>query len=104
MKHEHGYRKQDIFLSFLAGGIVGACFAVLCASRTGRETRQMIKDLAGKTTDKAKRRFVDAKEKTVSSVEKGREFIGQRKTAVSAAFEAGKEAYNKETEKQSENG
>jgi gas vesicle protein len=98
MKNENSYKKQDIFLSFLVGGIIGAGFAVLFASRSGRETRQMIKDFTGKATDKAKKRFEDAKEKAISTAEKGKEHLGQKKSAVSAAFEAGKEAYNKETE------
>ena len=102
MKNENGYRTQDVCLSFMVGGIIGAGFALLFASRSGRETRQMIKDFAGETTEKAKRRFGDAKEKMLSTLEEGKEFIGQRKTAASAAFEAGKEAYNKETDKQSE--
>ena len=93
MKNVNCYRKNCVIFSFLVGGIIGAGMAVLCASRSGRETRQMIKNFTWEAADHARGYFRNAGEKALSTGERGREFPGQRKSAISAAFEAGEKAY-----------
>ncbi len=94
-----GYGAGSIFLSFVLGGVVGAGFALLLAPQSGRETRQKIKqftdDVKGKAVDYAD----DVKEKVVGGVDKGKEYIAEKKSIVTAAVEAGKEAYEKEKER-----
>ncbi|PIV42300.1 MAG: hypothetical protein COY75_03610 [Nitrospirae bacterium CG_4_10_14_0_8_um_filter_41_23] len=99
MREEGGYSTGSIFVSFLLGGIVGAGFALLFAPRSGRETRERIKEIADDVKVKAKDYVEDAKGKVTSTVEKGKGFFEEKKSAIATAIEAGKEAYDKEKEK-----
>jgi gas vesicle protein len=99
MREEEGYGTGGILLSFLLGGIVGAGFALLMAPQTGRETRQRIKefteDVKGKTMDYVE----DVKGKVSSGIDKGKDFLDEKKSIMTTAIEAGKNAYEKEKER-----
>jgi gas vesicle protein len=99
MREEGGYSTGSIFVSFLLGGIVGAGFALLFAPRSGRETRERIKEIADDVKVKAKDYVEDVKGKVTSTVEKGKGFFEEKKSVIATAIEAGKEAYEKEKEK-----
>jgi len=99
MREECGYSTGSIFLSFLLGGIVGAGFALLFAPKSGRETRQSIKDIAEDVRDKTKDYVEDVKGKVTGGLDKGKEFYEEKKSILATAIEAGKEAYEKEKEK-----
>jgi len=101
MRHDEecGYSTGSLFLAFLLGGLAGAGAALLLAPKSGNETRQRIRELAeevrGKTED-----YVDqAKGKVSSTIEKGKGYIQEKKSIVTTAVEAGKEAYEKEKER-----
>lgn len=99
MREESGHGTGSIFLSFLLGGIVGAGFALLFAPKSGRETRQRIKEVAEGVTEKAKDYAEDVKGKVTSTVDKGKELYEEKKSVIATAIEAGKEAYEKEKER-----
>ncbi len=80
----------SLVASFLLGGIVGAGIAILLAPQSGRETREKIKEYAE-----------HVKEKAVESADKLKSVLEEKKSVLSAAVEAGKEAYKKEANKQS---
>ncbi len=100
MKNEEASNHmRSFFLPFFVGGLVGAGLALLFAPKTGQETRKMIKDTAEDAKEKAGE-FVDqVKTRVVSTVEKGKGLITEKKAALATAIEAGKEAYEKEKEK-----
>lgn len=102
MREEGGYSAGSIFLSFLLGGIVGAGLALLLAPESGSETRKKIKEFAEDVKDKAKDYTEDVRGKFTSTMGKGKEFYEEKKSIVATAFEAGKEAYEKEKEKEKE--
>jgi len=100
MKHEEGgYGVGPLIFSFFLGGLIGAGVALLFAPKSGRETREKIKEFAGEAKGKAEEVLEQVKSKVTSVVEKGKEAIEERKSILTSALEAGKEAYEKEKEK-----
>jgi len=96
---ENGFSSGSVLLSFLLGGMVGAGLALLMAPQSGEETRRRIRELADEVKDKATDYVGQTRERVMSTVEKGKEALDEKKSAITAAFEAGKEAYEKELHK-----
>lgn len=101
MRHyeDEGCGASSMFLSFLLGGLVGAGIALLMAPKSGRETRQRIRDFADDVREKAENYAEQAKGKFTSTVEKGKGFVQNQKSIIGSAVEAGKEAYEREKER-----
>lgn len=100
MRHEEsGFSAGSVLLSFLLGGMVGAGLALLLAPQSGAETRKRIREFTDDVREKAAEYVSQAKEKVISTVEKGKHLVEEKKSALTAAFEAGKEAYEKEVHK-----
>ena len=99
MRKESGYSMGGIFLSFLLGGFAGVGIALLLAPRSGRETKQKIKELTEDVKEKATGYIADAKDKVSGSIDKGKKFYEEKKSVITTAIEAGKEAYEKEKER-----
>jgi len=78
---EHSNSGEAVF-AFLLGGVVGAAVGILFAPASGEETRRKIGDWLEESRRKA-RDFVEEK----------REALRSKKDQVSAAWEAGKRAY-----------
>ena len=96
---EQGNSAGTVFLSFLAGAAVGAGLALLYAPKTGRELREKIGELTDDAVGKIKTYANEAQEKIKSTIEDGKEVIREKKSILSTAIEAGKEAMEKEKEK-----
>ncbi|HTP64769.1 MAG TPA: YtxH domain-containing protein [Geobacteraceae bacterium] len=96
---EHGTSAGTIFLSFLAGAAVGAGLALLYAPKTGKELREKIGELTDDAVGKIKNYASEAQEKIKTTIEDGKEVIREKKSILSSAFEAGKEAMEREKEK-----
>ncbi|WP_333652151.1 YtxH domain-containing protein [Dissulfurispira sp.] len=100
MRHEEGgFSAGSVLLSFLLGGMVGAGLALLLAPQSGVETRKRIREFTDDVREKVTEYVGQTKEKVVSTVEKGKHLVEEKKSALTAAFEAGKEAYEKEVHK-----
>ena len=87
------------FWFFLAGLSVGAIAALLYAPKSGEETREMLR---GKAEEG--RQFVTAKgrelqQQAEDAVEKAKTVVAKQKEQLSAALEAGKQAYHEEKAK-----
>ncbi|RII26387.1 MAG: hypothetical protein CXR31_11915 [Geobacter sp.] len=100
--NENGVSTGTVLLSFLAGAAVGAGLALLYAPKSGRELREQISDLAEDAVDKIKEYTKEAQEKVKSSFEEGKDIIKEKKSILSTALEAGKEAMAREKEKYKE--
>ena len=96
---ESGRGTGSIILAFFLGGLLGAGVALLLAPQPGEETRKKIKELAEEAKEKAAGYAEQVKGKVTSTVGKGKEIIEEKKTLITTAIEAGKEAYGKEKEK-----
>ena len=96
---ERGISAGTVILSFLAGAAVGAGAALLLAPKTGEELRERIKDLADDAVDKIKDYASEAQDKIRSTYEDGKDLVLEKKSILTSALEAGKEAMEREKEK-----
>ena len=97
----------DKFLFFMAGAGIGAVLALLFAPKSGRETRDLIARTATDSRDfltnkvNEGREMVEQKGRRFgddfsSFLDKSKEAVQRQKEQLSAAFEAGKQAYRDE--------
>ena len=78
-------------LYFVLGAMIGAATALLLAPRSGVETRKLIMSKA--------RESADVVGKTSEYVGRGKDLLQQQRDQLTAAFEAGKQAYREEKDK-----
>ena len=89
---------------FLLGLGIGVAAGILWAPRAGEETRQLLADKAGEGADYLKsraqegteyvrQRTGDLKQSAADLYERGRSTVTRQKDTLSAAVEAGKQAY-----------
>jgi gas vesicle protein len=86
----------SVLVSFVAGAAIGAGLALLYAPKSGREMRENILDLTEDALDTIKEYAKEAQEKIKSAVEDGKENFVEKKSVLTAAIEAGREAMQKE--------
>jgi len=86
-------------LFFLAGAAIGATTALLLAPRSGTETRKLIAAKAREGADIVANRSKAVANMASSYVDRGKELLQHQKDQLSAAFEAGKQAYLEEKDK-----
>jgi len=108
---------SGVILSFLLGGLTGAALAVLFAPRSGRETRDLLQERFREGAERGRElrdRYAErGRDLRDRAVERGREIVGDAQDAIdrgrgavmsqreriSAAVEAGRQAYREEKEK-----
>ncbi len=84
---------SNSFMWFLAGLGFGALLGVLYAPRSGRETREAIRNTAQEGKEYIRRQGKEAREAVGDWVERGKDAINRQKEQFSSAFEAGRQAY-----------
>jgi gas vesicle protein len=85
---------EDKKLSYFFLGVgIGVAVGLLFAPKSGEETREIIRSKAGEGKDYLKRRGEEARESANEWVERGRTAVSRQKEQLSAAVEAGKQAY-----------
>jgi gas vesicle protein len=84
---------SNSFMWFLAGLGFGALLGVLYAPRSGRETREAIKNSAQEGGEYLKNRSREARESMNQWVDRGKEVVGQHKEKINAAIDASRQAY-----------
>jgi gas vesicle protein len=99
MSEDRGYSGAAIALGFILGGALGASLAVLFAPESGRRTRERLRDLAADVRDKTIDLSEDFRDKAEDVVERGREVIEEKKSILSAAVQAGREAMQRERDR-----
>ena len=97
---------SGVVLSFLLGALSGAALAILFAPRSGRETRDLLGERLRETADRSRRLGEQALEKgrevaedASGYLDRQREALEKRRDRLSAAVEAGRQAYRDEKEK-----
>lgn len=94
-----GHGAGHIVLAFLAGAAIGGAVALLTAPRSGRETREKLRESADELRDKLHNIAAEAEAKIRRTVAEGQHAIQEKRDMVKAVVEAGKEAYQKEQAK-----
>jgi gas vesicle protein len=99
MSEERGYSGSAVALGFILGGVLGASLAMLFAPESGRRTRERLRDLAADVRDKTIDLTEELRDKTEDALERSRETIEEKKSILTAAIQAGKEALQRERER-----
>lgn len=89
----------SILFSFMLGGLVGAGLTLLFAPMSGQEARDRITGLRDDLKDKADDLVLDTKDRVGSTYLKGKDYLKDKKSILASAIETGKEAYEKEKDK-----
>ncbi len=84
---------SNSFMWFLAGLGFGALMGVLYAPRSGKETRDALKNTAQEGTEYIKNRGREARETVSQWVDQGKEVVSRKKEAISSAIDATRQAY-----------
>lgn len=106
MSDDQGSSASGVILSFLLGGLTGAALAILYAPRSGRETRELLGEKLKEGADRGRefRERVTTKGREMADeaaeyLNKGKETAERRRDRLTAAIEAGRQAYREEKEK-----
>ena len=96
---------SGVILSFMVGALSGAALAILFAPRSGRETREMLSEKLRETAERSRRLGEQAVEKgrevaedATGYLDRQREALERRRDRLSAAVEAGRQAFKEEKE------
>ncbi|MBI4464790.1 MAG: YtxH domain-containing protein [Acidobacteria bacterium] len=84
------------FLYFLTGLGIGALIGILFAPQSGEQTRELIAGKAEEGRDYLVRKGREVRDQATSYVERGKEAVSHQKEHLTAAIEAGKQAYRAE--------
>jgi gas vesicle protein len=98
MKGKRVMRKESVAALFM-GGLVGAGVAMVAAPRSGKEVRQGIGRFAEDANESVRDYVRRGKAGFTDLTDRGRTYVRGRKSLLTAAFTAGKEAYVKERER-----
>jgi len=86
--------EDDNKLSYFFLGLgLGVVAGVLFAPKSGIETREFLTSKVNEGTDYARRRAGELREEAAESLERGKSAVQRHKESLTAAVEAGKQAY-----------
>jgi gas vesicle protein len=86
------------FMWFLAGLGFGALLGVLYAPRSGRETREAIRNSAQEGGEYLKTRGREARESVNQWVERGKDVVSRKKEELGSAYDSARQAYREASE------
>ena len=104
MYEEREFTKSTMVAAFLIGGLVGAGIALLTAPRSGKETREKIKELTEDAKEKIKSVAEDARHRIQDTVRHGKDVVHEKKSFIVGAVEAGKKAMEEEKQRMAGSG
>jgi gas vesicle protein len=84
---------------FLAGAGIGAILALLFAPKSGKETRDYIAQRAGESRDRISAKGREYRRQAEDYLDKAKDVVAKQKEQLSAALDAGKQAYQEEKAK-----
>jgi len=91
----NGITKTTLMASVLAGAAVGAGIAALYTPKNGNEMRAKISEATNEACGKVKECTRMVQEKISGAFEEGKTAIADKKSLISSAIEAGKNALQK---------
>jgi gas vesicle protein len=84
---------------FLVGLGIGALVGILFAPKSGEETREYLSQKAEEGKEYAQKKARELRERAEDLVERGKSVAMRQKETLSAAVDAGREAYQREKSK-----
>jgi gas vesicle protein len=84
---------------FLVGLGIGALVGILFAPKSGEETREFLAQKADEGREYAQRKARELRERAEDLVERGKSAATRQKETISAAVDAGRDAYQREKSK-----
>jgi gas vesicle protein len=84
---------------FLVGLGIGALIGILFAPKSGEETREFLTQKAEEGKDYAQRKARELRERAEDLLERGKQVAQRQKDSISAAVDAGRDAYQREKSK-----
>lgn len=87
------------FTFFVAGLGIGALVGILFAPQAGEDTRKYLSNKADEGRDYAQRRARELRDRAGDYVDKGKDVVERQRDSLNAAYDAGKEAYQREKSK-----
>ncbi len=96
MSEERGFAPASLALAFLLGGALGASLALLFAPERGPQTRSRLRGLAADLKDRTADLVEDVRDRVEDVLGQGKEVFDEKKSILSAAYQAGKEAMDRE--------
>ena len=86
-------------LAFVTGGLAGAAVALLLAPQSGRKSREQVRGYARRTEEQVHELADKATDVMDQAVNKGHEFVHEKKIVLTEAVEAGRAAMSREHER-----
>ncbi|TKB72816.1 MAG: YtxH domain-containing protein [Nitrospira sp.] len=101
MADERGFSPGAVGLAFLSGALIGAAAALLLAPKSGRETREQLRGYARRAEDGARDLAEKAGEALDRAVDRGLDLVQEKKSMLTEAWDAGRDAMRRERERYS---
>ena len=92
---------ETVVLAFLGGAIGGMIAGILLAPKAGEETRRELKSQARRTEEELIEKAKEARAALDEVIERGKQFMDEKRADVEAAVKAGREAFKEKMEKYS---
>ena len=99
MADNRGCSLGAVGLAFVTGGLAGAAVALLLAPQSGRESRELVRGYARRAEEQVHELADTATQVLEQAVDKGREFVQEKKSVLTEAVEAGRAAMSRERER-----
>src|SRR5580693_8723749 len=84
---------------FLVGLGIGALVGILFAPKSGEETREYLAQRADEGREYAQRKAQELRERAEDMIERSKTLAARQKESISAAVDAGRDAYQREKAK-----
>jgi gas vesicle protein len=84
---------------FMVGLGIGALIGILFAPKSGEETREYLTQKAEEGKEYAQKKARELRERAEDLVDRGKNVAARQKESLSAAVDAGREAYQREKSK-----
>ena len=99
MADDRGCSLGAVGLAFVTGGLAGAAMALLLAPQAGRESQEQLRGYARRAEDHVHELADKATDLMDQAVDKGHEFVQEKKMVLAEAVEAGRTAMQRERER-----
>jgi len=99
MADDRGSSAAGVLLAFLSGAALGAVAALLLTPQTGRESREQLRGYARRAEGNLRDLAGCAGQTFEEVVEEGKEFVDSKKAVLREAYDAGREAMQRERDR-----